>query len=121
MDVFQFILLIVIISTVGKVLIEVGGPMVNKLGDVASALASRGGDDNGPSALDSEVVEELERRLARIEDRLDFLEQLRAPDSHRRLGGGLERGAGRRDTMEPGTEPQAGRSETSEQTAGETP
>lgn len=121
MGVFEFIIIIVIISTLGKAAMAVGGPLVDKLGDIAREMASsRRVDGSGSSAaLESEAIEELERRLVRIEDRLDFLEELRAPRKPRALSGGLDRGAGPRSRMEPGTEPEPGRSPTDERTAEE--
>ena len=121
MGIFEFILLILVIITVGEVLTKVGVPLVDKLGDVVKEMSSGKRSDREVRSLDSEVVEELERRLARIEDRLDFLEELRAPDRRRALGGGhgLDRGGGRRGEMAPGTEPERGSSPTDERTAGE--
>ena len=120
MGIFEFILLILVIITVGEVLTKVGVPLVDKLGDVVKELSAGKRSDREVRSLDAEVVEELERRLARIEDRLDFLEELRAPDRRRALGGGLERGGGRRAEMGPETEPVPGSSPTDERTAGET-
>ena len=119
MDLFEFILLIVLISTIGKVLIEVGVPMVNKLGDLVGELTQSRRERGEVSELEADVVEELERRLVRIEDRLDFLEQLRAPAERRALGtpSRLDRAVERRGTVEPGTEPEAGVSPTDERTA----
>lgn len=135
MGVFEFIIIIVIITTLGKVAMAVGGPLVDKLGDIAGEMASSRRVDSSASstALESDAIEELERRLARIEDRLDFLEELRAPEKRRALGGGLglDRGAGPRGRMqpgtgprtepgtEPGTEPEPGRSPTDERTTEE--
>ena len=119
MELFEFILILVLITTIGKVLIEVGVPLVNKLGDLVAEITRSRRDGDAAQELDAGVVEELERRLARIEDRLDFLEQLRAPDDRRALSTAprLDRGSERRGTMEPGTEPEAGVSPTDERTA----
>lgn len=96
MPLFEFILLIVLITTLGKIVIEVGGPLIEKIGDLVTELAaSKRADRQGVTSgdLDPEVLEELERRLARIEDRLDFLEELKAPDRRRTIGGrGPDRG-----------------------------
>ena len=127
MELFEFILLLVLISTIGKVLIEVGGPLVSKLGDLAGELAAsrKAEREQGAASLDSDVVEELDRRLARIEDRLDFLEELRAPDQRRALGGGrgLDRVPDRQSRARPEVEeppdPAGSRTETGEATAGE--
>lgn len=123
MELFEFIIILVLISTIGKVLIEVGGPLVGKLGDLARELAaSRKDREEGAATLEADVVEELERRLARIEDRLDFLEELKAPDKTRALGRGqgLDRGAGRpaAGDREPAP-PESGPTRTDEDTAGE--
>lgn len=120
MELFEFILILVLITTVGKVLIEVGGPLVNKLGDLARELASSKKEERA-AALESEVVEELERRLARIEDRLDFLEELKAPEKPRALGGGhgLDRGAGPRGETDRDPVPGGEAASTDERTAGE--
>ena len=124
MELFEFIIILVLISTIGKVLIEVGGPLVSKLGDLARELAaSRQADREELAAtLEADVVEELERRLARIEDRLAFLAALKAPDQTRGRGGGrgLDRGGGRpaatdREPAPPATVP----TRTDEDTAGE--
>lgn len=95
MDVFEFVIILVIITTVGKVAMAVGAPLVDKIGDLVKELAaSRRGEGEDPAGLDPVVVEELENRLARIEDRLDFLEELKAPDQRRAIGRrGLDRGA----------------------------
>ncbi|MGK7311606.1 MAG: hypothetical protein ACN0LA_05150 [Candidatus Longimicrobiales bacterium M2_2A_002] len=124
MELFEFIIILVLISTIGKVLIEVGGPLASKLGDLARELAaSRKADREELTAtLETDVVEELERRLARIEDRLDFLEELKAPDPTRALGGGrgLDRGAGRPDATDREQAPPGSDStRTDEDTAGE--
>lgn len=92
MGVFEFILILVVISTLGKAAIAIGGPLLNHLGDYLKELAAekrarREGLEAG-SPLPPEVVEELELRLARIEERLDFLEELRAPAKRRAIAGG---------------------------------
>lgn len=124
MELFEFIIILVLITTVGKVLIEVGGPLVNRLGDLVGELAAsrKSEREEMVATLESDVVEELERRLARIEDRLDFLEELKAPERPRELGDGygIDRGADRRGTTDrppppPGTRP----NRTDEGTAGE--
>ena len=124
MELFEFIIILVLITTIGKVLIEVGGPLVSKLGDLAGELAAsrKAEREEGIGTLESDVVEELERRLARIEDRLDFLEELKAPDRHRALGSGrgLDRGARRPEiTDREPAPPGGGPTPTDEDTAGE--
>jgi phage regulator Rha-like protein len=90
MEVFEFIIILVVITTLGKVAMAVGVPLVDKLGDLMKELAAARkaeADDAVPRALEADAVEELERRLARIEDRLDFIEELKAPDRRRAIGG----------------------------------
>lgn len=96
MGVFEFVIILVIITTLGKVAMAVGAPLVDKIGDLVRELASsRRGEGEDRARLDPGVLEELENRLARIEDRLDFLEELRAPERRRAIGRqGLDRGAG---------------------------
>lgn len=96
MGVFEFVIILVIITTLGKVAMAVGAPLVDKIGDLVKELAaSRRGEGEGRTELNPGVLEELENRLARIEDRLDFLEELRAPERRRAIGGrGLDRRAG---------------------------
>lgn len=94
MGVFEFVIILVVITTLGKVIMAVGAPLVDKVGDLVKELASsRRGEPSDLAQLDPVVLEELENRLARIEDRLDFLEELRAPDRRRAIGRGLDRGA----------------------------
>ncbi len=88
MPVFEFVIILVLITTIGKVLISVGGPMVDKLGDLVHEMVAARKHEDTAGELPGEVLEELERRLARIEDRLDFLEELKAPDKRRSLGAG---------------------------------
>lgn len=97
MELFEFIIILVLITTLGKVAMAVGAPLVDKLGDLVRELAASKKAEReglGGADLDPAVLEELESRLARIEDRLDFLEELRAPEKRRSIGGGLERGSG---------------------------
>ena len=72
-----------------------------------------------PSPALAEAVEMARRLMA--EDRLDFLEELKAPERPRALGGGhgLDRGAGPRGVTD--TRPGAGdsRTATDEKTAGD--
>lgn len=90
MGVFEFILILVLISTIGKVAASLGGPLFDHLGDylretAAERKARRESLESGGPAADGALIEELETRLTRIEDRLDFLEELRAPARHRSL------------------------------------
>lgn len=98
MELFEFIIVIVLITTIGKVVMAVGAPLVDKLGDLVRELAASKREDRAGlkgGDLDPAVLEELENRLARIEDRLDFLEELKAPNRRRAIGErGLDRGSG---------------------------
>jgi hypothetical protein len=80
MGVFEMIILVVIITTVGKI----GLNLTDHLGELMKASAAerraRKAAIESGEPLARDVVEELEHRLTRIEDRLDFLEELRAPD-----------------------------------------
>lgn len=119
MGVFEFVIILVIITTLGKVAISVGRPLVDRLGDIAGELAASKRAERERTSqprLDPDVVDEIERRLARIEDRLDFLEELKAPEKPRALGGdhGLDRAGGPRGVTEPGRQ----RSETDDPTVG---
>lgn len=88
MPVFEFVIILVLITTIGKVIMGVGAPMVDKLGDLVREMVAARKEGPAPAELSGEVLEELERRLARIEDRLDFLEELKAPEKRRSLGSG---------------------------------
>lgn len=83
MGVFEFIVILVLISTLGKVAIAVGGPLAGHVGDLLKEMAEdrrAGRETVGPGGnVGVDTVEELEGRLARIEDRLDFIEALKAP------------------------------------------
>lgn len=89
MEVFEFVIILVIITTLGKVLMTVGVPMVNRLADLVRELAAgnRTDVDAAGKGVEPELLEEIENRLARIEDRLAFLEELKAPDRRRVIGG----------------------------------
>ncbi len=83
MSVFTFVIILVIITALGKAFTEIGAPLAGSLGELISERAAehkarRKALESGGS-LDNEVVEEIEKRLARIEDRLDFIEELKAP------------------------------------------
>ncbi len=96
MGVFEFILILVLITTMGKVVAALGGPLSDHLGDylretAAERKARRESLESGGSSMDAALIEELETRLGRIEDRLDFLEELRAPARRRSLSSPDER------------------------------
>jgi hypothetical protein len=88
MPVFEFVLILVLITTIGKVIMAVGAPMVDKLGDLVREMVAARREGSAPVELSGDVLDELERRLGRIEDRLDFLEELKAPEKRRSLGSG---------------------------------
>lgn len=93
MGVFTFVLLIILITTVGKAALAIAGPLGDHLGELLKEMtrerkARRQALESGVR-LDSVVVEELETRLARIEERLDFMEELRSPEPSARLPIGL--------------------------------
>lgn len=88
MDVFLFIIILVAIVTFGEVATKVGIPLTRKLGELIGEGV--GGKREGaaiPSPELAEAMESLENRLARIEDRLDFLEELKAAPEQRALRG----------------------------------
>jgi hypothetical protein len=81
MSVFAFIIILVLIITIGDVAGKVLGPVARRH---AEGIARRKAPPEvGPAAptnlLPDPALEELEVRLARLEDRLAFLEELRAP------------------------------------------
>lgn len=91
MGLFEFILIIVVVSALGKAAMAIGGPLADHLGDflretAAEKRARREALESG-AMPGADVLEELELRLGRIEDRLDFLEELRAPPDRRALHG----------------------------------
>lgn len=82
MGLFEFILIMVLalslIEAGTKIMLPVAKRFAELIGESArEKRVRREGMEAGP--LPTQVVEELESRLARIEDRLDFLEELRAP------------------------------------------
>lgn len=95
MGLFEFIIVLVLITTLGKAAMAIAGPLAKPLADLlremaAERRAARQALESGVR-LDSDVVEELEIRLARIEDRLGFLEELRGSPSRPALTGPGER------------------------------
>ncbi len=102
MGVFEFVIILVAIGTLGKAAVAVGGPLLDQTGEYlrASAAERRARRERLESGatLSPDTVEELERRLTRIEDRLDFLEELRAPTERKALHGSpAHPAAGERD------------------------
>lgn len=92
MDPFEFVLAIVVIVALIRAGAAVMGPIAGKLAElIGEAAADRRANREGLSRggdVDTQAIEHLERRLARIEDRLDFLEELRKPDQPRALPDG---------------------------------
>lgn len=102
MGVFEFIVILVLISTLGKAAIAISGPLADHLGDLLREMAAekrarREALQSG-QPVSVEVVEELELRLARIEDRLAFLEELKRPDRRSSLTSGSVGGDAGRGT-----------------------
>lgn len=84
MGLFEFIIIIVLIISLTEAGTKILAPVARRLAELLAESARekralRKGEGSGPAALPVEVIEALEDRLARIEDRLDFIEELRAP------------------------------------------
>lgn len=91
MGIYTFFILIILIATVGKAVLAFGGPLGEHFGELLSEMtaerrARREALESGVG-FNSTVIEELETRLSRIEDRLDFMEELRAPERQVSLPG----------------------------------
>jgi hypothetical protein len=83
MGLFEFIIIIVLIASGTEMITKIGVALTRQLGN-----RRRPADEPPPvpaGAVRSEALEEIEERLARIEDRLDFLEELKAPPERPRL------------------------------------
>ncbi|MEJ2678671.1 MAG: hypothetical protein P8174_06305 [Gemmatimonadota bacterium] len=97
MGVFEFVLILVLVTSLFKVGGSLMAPVASRFADLLGEMAAdrrarRVGV--GPTA-DPELIAELEQRLAHIEERLDFLEKLRAPAATERLPrGARETGSG---------------------------
>lgn len=94
MGLFQFILILVFMV----VIIEAGTklllPLSRRLADLIGVMADEKRQlrhGTPPARLPDAAIEEIEGRLARIEDRLGFLEELRAPAERASIGAGSER------------------------------
>ena len=88
MGLFEFILILVLIISITEIVTKIGVPLAKRLGDrFGSAPEDRRRLDEAlrAAAIPAETIEELEQRLARIEDRLAFLEELRASPDPARL------------------------------------
>jgi hypothetical protein len=98
MGLFEFILILVFLVVVVEAGTKLLAPLSRRLADLIGEMVeerrhqrlgpppSSAPDDALPAAL-----EELEDRLARIEDRLEFLEELKAPVTRRGLRAGEDR------------------------------
>lgn len=91
MGVFEFVLIFVLVTSLfkvgGRLMAPVAARFADLLGEMAADRRARR-EGIGP-APDPELIGELEQRLARIEERLDFLEALRAPAAVERLPRGV--------------------------------
>lgn len=90
MGLFEFILILVLLISVfeagTKLLMPVSRRLADLIGDmVEERRALRGEGGSAPSHLPDASLEDIEDRLARIEDRLEFLEELKAPPRPRAL------------------------------------
>jgi hypothetical protein len=87
MGVFEFVIILVLVTSLfkvgGRLMAPVAARFADLLGEMASDRRARR-EGVGP-APDPELIAELEQRLARIEERLDFVEALRAPAATDRL------------------------------------
>lgn len=94
MGLFEFIIIIVLIISLTEAATKILAPVSRRLAELLAESARekralRKGEGSAPAALPVEVIEALENRLARIEDRLDFLEELKAPAEHPALSGSI--------------------------------
>jgi hypothetical protein len=91
MGLFEFILIlvfmVVIIEAGTKLLLPLSRRAADLMGAMAEERRLAGKPAPRATLLDANL-EEIEDRLARIEDRLGFLEELKAGDSHPALRGG---------------------------------
>ena len=81
MDFFTFIVVVVAIVSGTEMLGKIFGPGRRRARhlDPAEGDAGSGGKRSSSPALDPDVATELIHRLVRVEERLDFLEELKAP------------------------------------------
>jgi hypothetical protein len=98
MGLFEFILILMAIIVFGEIVTKVLPPLVNRMADLMGDMLQerrqlRGSESQPPPEA---WLEELEGRLARVEERLEFLEELKAPDRPAALKSGrADRGPGR--------------------------
>lgn len=88
MGLFEMIILLVVITTFGKIGLAIVEHAGSALKESAAERRARRAAALSGEPVGRELIEELEIRLTRIEDRLDFLEQLKAPERRRPLGPG---------------------------------
>ncbi|HSH44723.1 MAG TPA: hypothetical protein VK966_02650, partial [Longimicrobiales bacterium] len=68
-----------------EIVTKVGVPLTKRLADIIGGVDAKPADPAVPPSDVVEAIESLENRMARIEDRLDFLEALKAPDEKQAL------------------------------------
>jgi hypothetical protein len=90
MGVFEFVIILVLVTSLFKVGGQLMMPVARRLADLLGEMAAdrRAHREGVEASMDPELIAELERRLAQIEERLDFLEELRAPPVKERLSSG---------------------------------
>lgn len=77
MGLFEFIIIIVLIASGFEMVTKIGVALARQLGARRRDAGTAGAVESG--SVRAEAIEELEQRLVRIEDRLDFLEELKSP------------------------------------------
>lgn len=83
MGVFEFVLILVFIVIAFEAGTKVLAPVARRLADLLADMVDERRElrrGPPPAQLSDRALEELENRLARIEDRLEFIEELKAPD-----------------------------------------
>lgn len=83
MGVFEFVLILVFMVVAFEAGTKLLLPVARRLADLlADMVEERRELRRGPppAQVSDRALEEIEDRLARIEDRLEFMEELRAPD-----------------------------------------
>ena len=92
MGVFEFVIILVLIVTVGEAATKIMVPISKRVAEyIAESIREKRALREGGAAppgheLPGEAIVELEERLARIEDRLDFIEELKAPERRPGIG-----------------------------------
>lgn len=88
MGVFEFILILMVIIVIGEVATKVLPPLAGRAADLLGDVVRERREERAgppPPGLPPEALEELENRIARIEERLLFLEELKAPEGRRAI------------------------------------